>query len=291
MHSADLARLASITSFFADVLQVVGSAEVDDITVEPDGTWRSDDDKFGTAQPKSKLPSRDSSVKPDIATSVKAEGSTSVAPEDKGKGKAVEALTLDSDDDDDEDAQPLAKRQRLFGAYRGGPTISLDSSPGLSAFGGSGGANGGAGGGAAGSKRMETIDLTLSDSEDDAPLAARRVPPAPAPAPAPIVNRAASHTNYAPPPPLPRPASAAGSASSGAGAAAPPPPPPPSNGMFAGGASAAETQEAMRRQMAEQALARHMADMRRRSELEREAEAEAEAEAAAAEDYGYEGEY
>lgn len=81
---------------------------------------------------------------------------------DKGKSKlSEEALLLDSDD---EDSQPLAKRQRLNGVGLSN-AISLGSSP-----------IGSPRVGNPASKRMDTIDLTLSDSEDDA----RPSPPRPA---------------------------------------------------------------------------------------------------------------
>ncbi|ORY59876.1 PINIT domain-domain-containing protein [Leucosporidium creatinivorum] len=229
-------------NFFLDVLKTIGSAEVDAITVEPDGTWRSDNDKFGTAQPKSVVPSRAGSVKPDISGLNSLEGST--APEGKGKGKAVvtEALTLDSDDDDDDDL-PLAKRPRLNGAGGGyrtslGGTLSIDSSP-APAFGGSNG-----GGGPPPPRRMETIDLTLSDSDDDAPPPPRPARPLPA-----------AHSAYVPPPPVPRPNSAASSSNGGAG----------SSGY---GATDFQAQETLRKQLAEQAQRRQIEDIRRRREEE-----------------------
>ena len=225
-------------SFFADVLKTIGSAEVDAITIEPDGTWRSDNDKFGTAQPKSTAPSRAASVKPDISGFGNASGEGSAAPEGKGKGKAAtvtEALTLDSDDDEDD--QPLAKRQRLNGLAGGyGGTISIDSSPAPGAF----RPSSAAGGAAPAQRRMDTIDLTLSDSDDDPP-------PAAAAAPAP-------HLSAYVPPPIPRPGSAA-SSSNGAGGQ--------SQGQGAQGDS-----EALRRRLAQQAQLRQVEDLRRRREEE-----------------------
>lgn len=216
------------------MLKTVGSAEVDAISVEPDGTWRSDNDKFGTAQPKSVVPSRAGSVKPDISDLKSVEGSA--APEGKGKGKAVtEALTLDSDDDDDD--MPLAKRPRLNGAggYRMslGGTLSIDSSPAP--------ANGRGGGAPPPPRRMETIDLTLSDSDDDAPPPPARPPPP------------ATHSAYVPPPPIPRPASATSSSNGAAG----------SSGY---GVTEYQAQEALRKQLAEQAQRRQLDDIRRRRE-------------------------
>lgn len=97
---------------------------------------------------------------------------------DNGKGKSKlseEALLLDSDDEDDD--EPLAKRQKLNGVG-GPPTISLGSSPVASPYAGNGSA------GISG-RRMDTIDLTLSDDDDDPP-------------PPPVAKNA-----HAPPPPMP----------------------------------------------------------------------------------------
>jgi hypothetical protein len=215
------------------VLKTIGSAEVDAISVEPDGTWRSDNDKFGTAQPKSVVPSRAGSVKPDISGLNSLEGSTALEGKGKGKALVTEALTLDSDDDDD---MPLAKRPRLNGAGGGfrtslGGTLSIDSSPAPN------GAGGGGGGAPPPPRRMDTIDLTLSDSDDEAPTPAARPPPA-------------AHSAYVPPPPVPRPASAASS----------------SNGAAGYGASDFQAQEALRKQLAEQAQRRQLDDIRRRRE-------------------------
>lgn len=152
----------------------VCSSEVEGIVVNPDGTWRSDDDRHGTAPPKSDAPSRaqsttrGDSMKPDPAalSGALSNGNGTV---DKGKSKlSEEAVLLDSDDDEDD--QPLAKRQRLNGV-KPSHAISLGSSP-----------IGSPRTGNAPSKRMDTIDLTLSDSDDDevrpaAPPVTRPPPP------------------------------------------------------------------------------------------------------------------
>lgn len=166
---------------------------VDAVTVNPDGTWRSDDNKHGTGPPRPEKtatndstrnsPDRDreESTKPDISGNENGNGNG------KGKSKQPEALTLDSDSDGDD--QPLAKRPRIggFGGNGGVGGSSASGSP-FTAEGGSGATNGWRGGGRGAS---EVLDLTLTDSEDDAPA-----PPArPAPIRPPIGLNGAARTS------------------------------------------------------------------------------------------------
>lgn len=186
-----------VDGFFQSILESCPSS-VDDVSVEPDGTWRSSDDKFGTAKPRSTAPSRDASMKPDPAllsangyvsgngngnghgSSITGGGGSSrhQSPDDP-KGKERPSVAIDLSDTDDED-QPLFKRQRTDG------------------FGGNGFGNGGAYGSSvpprmqhlggpisvgssptpppALQKRTEMVDLTL-DSDEESDAGPARVPP------------------------------------------------------------------------------------------------------------------
>ncbi|KAI5478361.1 zinc finger, MIZ-type protein [Pseudohyphozyma bogoriensis] len=120
-----------VDGYTEDILKTCPSS-VDGVTVNPDGTWRSDDDKYGTAPPKTSSTPQSGTPLPDL----------------KGKGKAVDQsqsqlqgeLMLLSDDDD----EPVPQRR----------VVSLGSSPDGPPL-------------AAGKKAAEVIDLTLSDSEDE----------------------------------------------------------------------------------------------------------------------------
>lgn len=144
-------HILSCRRYFQDILNTCPS-HIDSVTVEPDGTWRSSDDKHGTGKPRSTVPSRANSVKPDLSSLDRfANGDGN----GKGKGKAradQESLTIDSDDDEDDD-EPLAKRVKVDDS--GGGSISLGSSPMPQ------------GGVSQKKKKMETIDLTLSDSDEE----------------------------------------------------------------------------------------------------------------------------
>ncbi|GAA6021539.1 hypothetical protein JCM11491_006479 [Sporobolomyces phaffii] len=160
-----------VDGYFEEILKICPSS-VDSVTVNPDGTWRSDDNKHGTGPPRaekasahnastrnSPRPEREESTKPDISG--------------KGKSKAQpEALTLDSDSED----EPLAKRPRTgaFGLNGGGAGGSSSGSPFVAGTNSNGLRNG--------RGASEVLDLTLSDSDDDQPPPAR---PAPRP---PIAN-------------------------------------------------------------------------------------------------------
>ncbi|GAA5821657.1 hypothetical protein JCM10212_004313 [Sporobolomyces blumeae] len=178
-----------VDGYFEEILRVCPSS-VDSVTVEPDGTWRSDDNKYGTAPPRATKSNgastgannsprggslgaaaagttngwenRDGSVKPDVS-----------GENGKGKGRAdpPEALLLDSDDDDDDDAdgQPLAKRQRV-GVFAAPTSTQYANGTGQGSRGVS-----------------EVLDLTLTDSEDEAP-------PPPPPRPPPFSRTTSSMT-------------------------------------------------------------------------------------------------
>ncbi|GAA5825637.1 hypothetical protein JCM3770_001175 [Rhodotorula araucariae] len=149
-----------VDGYLEDILKVCSSS-VEAVTVEPDGTWRSDNNKFGTAKPRSVLPSATSSRRNTPVVNGGGAPSSAGGASDKGKQRATDGelvLSDDDDDDDDSDDMPLAKRPRLMGSASGGGTP-------LSAAGGAGA-----------SRRREVVDLTLSSDEDDDP------PPAPRPA-------------------------------------------------------------------------------------------------------------
>ncbi|GAA5956340.1 hypothetical protein JCM3765_005633 [Sporobolomyces pararoseus] len=175
-----------VDGYFEDILKTCSSS-VDAVTVNPDGTWRSDDNKFGTGPPRPEKSStnnsstrnsprredqdREESTKPDINGNGNGNG--------KGKAKAQpEALTIDSDSDDD---GPLAKRPRIGGFGAGGASHS--GSPFLNGSGTNGVRNG--------RGASEVLDLTLSDSDDDQSAPVTRPPPQPA---APSISRQNSNS-------------------------------------------------------------------------------------------------
>ncbi|GJN91907.1 hypothetical protein Rhopal_004932-T1 [Rhodotorula paludigena] len=168
-----------VDGYLEDILKICSSS-VESVTVEPDGTWRSDNNKFGTAKPRSvagsAVPSGRSTPLPPSALASGSsaadggDGANSSADEagagdGKGKPRASEALLLSDDSDDDD--MPLAKRPRLVV-----PSSASGSATPFSTA----SANGGGGGGL--SKRREVVDLTLDSEDEDAP------PPPPPPPPA-----------------------------------------------------------------------------------------------------------
>ncbi|KAM0791998.1 hypothetical protein ACM66B_007109 [Microbotryomycetes sp. NB124-2] len=157
--------------YVQDILDAC-DGEVDAVTIEPDGTWRSDNDKFGTAPAKAKPSTANNSNGASRTSSIKPEPEANGGGLEKQNGSTAEALTLD-DSDDDDGGERAAKRPRLE---------NRTSSFGEGGSGGSGrsspiGANrtNGGGGGVPSGRRMETIDLTFSDSDDDG--AEQRIPP------------------------------------------------------------------------------------------------------------------
>ncbi|GAA5893200.1 hypothetical protein JCM6882_003911 [Rhodosporidiobolus microsporus] len=159
-----------VDGYLQNILKICND-DVDEVRVEPDGTWRSDDDKHGTAKPRTAPTS----------TANTSSRNTPLGRDDKGKGRATppddgphvdgraggsaangsESVLLLDSDDDDEDDQPLAKRPRLNGGFSGAAT------PLSSAEGSVQPSNGAA-------KKGEVLDLTLSSDEDDEPV---RPPP------------------------------------------------------------------------------------------------------------------
>lgn len=143
-------------SYFDDILKTCPSS-IDAATVEPDGTWRSSDDKHGTGKRKSMVPANSMDL-------------------DKGKGRAYDhgSILIDSEDDDDDevDSKPLVDRIGGFKRAKHN-MISLDSSPSPSSQGGSSSVTGAA---ARKSRSTEIIDLTLSSDDDEPPP---RPPPGP----------------------------------------------------------------------------------------------------------------
>lgn len=140
------------------------------MTVEPDGTWRSDDNKHGTAKPRTAPASAAGSGRNTPVTAPdpgKLNSLNGLNANGKGKARASsamasEALTLDSDTDED-DERP-AKRSRVSGTAP--MTASGTGTPGSSAS-----ANGLA------SRANEVLDLTLdSDDDNPPPQAAARGP-------------------------------------------------------------------------------------------------------------------
>ncbi|GAA5876930.1 hypothetical protein JCM3774_000542 [Rhodotorula dairenensis] len=165
-----------VDGYFEDILKVCSSA-VDSVTVEPDGTWRSDNNKFGTAKPRVVSASASTSVRNSPAPSASSGDRKPFSGSGNGTA-AREAVTLelDSDDDDDEDdesAQPLAKRPRLNGhaSFRANGGGSLTP------------AGGRIGTGTPLSATNDVLDLTLSSDDDDDTGAP---PPRPAAAAAPM---------------------------------------------------------------------------------------------------------
>ncbi|GAA5917532.1 hypothetical protein JCM8208_001582 [Rhodotorula glutinis] len=188
-----------VDGYFEDILKVCSSA-VDAVTVEPDGTWRSDNDKYGTAKPRSSLASanasgRNTPVGNGVGGGRETPGSgggggggAGGGASDKGKQRAEGELVLLSDDESDDSDAPLAKRRRVDwgGPGAGGGTASA----------GTGGSSTPLGGGGGGARRREVVDLTLSsDDEDDGgrPAAAR-----------PTSTATAAATTRLPPPPMER---------------------------------------------------------------------------------------
>lgn len=168
----------ALLRYFADILSICPSS-VDSVQVEPDGTWRSSDDKYGTAKPKTAANSTTNSGTntPRAGVNNAAMGGlgglgAKLLPElnggesmDKGKGKAVnqDALTLDSDDDEDDylggdggnkngDQKPSVGNGTARRVISIGSSVTPEPTT-------NGNGNGG-------KKQSEVIDLTL-DSDDD----------------------------------------------------------------------------------------------------------------------------
>ncbi|BGO98903.1 E3 SUMO-protein ligase pli1 [Rhodotorula toruloides] len=158
-----------VDGYFEDILKICPSS-VESVTVEPDGTWRSDDNKHGTAKPRTAPASAAGSGRNTPVTAPdpgKLNSLNGLNANGKGKARASsamasEALTLDSDTDED-DERP-AKRSRVSGTAP--MTASGTGTPGSSAS-----ANGLA------SRANEVLDLTLdSDDDNPPPQAAARGP-------------------------------------------------------------------------------------------------------------------
>lgn len=148
-------------SYFEDILKICSSA-VDTVTVEPDGTWRSDNNKFGTAKPRpdptaSKPNSKRNSPEPGPSS---ASGPKSTAMRQR------ETLEIDDSDESDGDT-PLVKRPRLNG-YPSNGTVGSSSTTPNGARAGTGTPLSGATG--------EVLDLTLSSDDDDEADAQPRAP-------------------------------------------------------------------------------------------------------------------
>ncbi|GAA5828078.1 hypothetical protein JCM11251_005720 [Rhodosporidiobolus azoricus] len=158
-----------VDGYLQDILKECNE-DVDEVRVEPDGTWRSDDDKHGTAKPRTAPASTRNSPGPDD------KGKGRATPPDDGPhidggaatAKSAEESVLLLDSDDDEDDQPLAKRPRLDDGGFSGVATPLSAA----STGGSVQPMNGAGG----AKKGEVLDLTLSSDEEDEPPI--RPPPA-----------------------------------------------------------------------------------------------------------------
>lgn len=118
-----------VDGFFQSILAAVPSS-VEEVSVEPDGTWRSPDDKYGTAKPRSTVPSRDGSTKPDLSalnngslapggSSANGGSSRYGTPADDNRAKARSSVAIDLSSDDDGEAEPLAKRQKVSITFNG----------------------------------------------------------------------------------------------------------------------------------------------------------------------------
>lgn len=156
-------------SYFEDILAVCPES-VEGVSVEPDGTWRSDDDKHGTAKPRTAPPSAATSTggntpfedlkgkareTPADSTEGSRAGSAAITGKSgNGIGGGGHVLTLDDDSEDDE---PLAKRART------GASVSTSSA--------------GAGAAAIPPPAGGVLDLTLSSDDDDEAAPVRAPPP------------------------------------------------------------------------------------------------------------------
>ncbi|GAA5857975.1 hypothetical protein JCM9279_005132 [Rhodotorula babjevae] len=192
-----------VDGYFEDILKVCSSA-VEAVTVEPDGTWRSDNDKYGTAKPRSSLASANASGRNTPIGNgngagagagergTPGSGGGGGAASDKGKQRANGELVLLSDDESDDSDAPLAKRRRVDYGGGGGGSASVGTGGSSTPLGGGGGA-----------RRREVVDLTLSSDDEDEPRAGAGAGGAAA-----------------------RPTSTTTAASATPGAAPPPPPPP-----------------------------------------------------------------
>ena len=197
-----------VDGFFQSILAACPSS-IDEVSVEPDGTWRSSDDKYGTAKPKSTAPSRDGSIKPDLSalnngslvpggSSANGGSSRYGTPADDHRGKVRSSLAIDlSSDDDgdgdgdgDGDSEPLAKRQKVSITFNGisgnghvhggyGSSVPSRMQESISVGSSSPPAGAGAAHTPRGATRTEVVDLTLSSDEEDEGLP--RVPPRPRP--------------------------------------------------------------------------------------------------------------
>ncbi|KAM0745925.1 hypothetical protein T439DRAFT_360878 [Meredithblackwellia eburnea MCA 4105] len=157
-----------VDGYFEDILNVCSSS-VDDVRIEPNGLWRSSDEKYGTAPPKLKTASTAASANPSRSSSAAigvgdSSSSSNLNPNGKGKERASESLTLDSDTDDDGPV-PSNSRPPAFRKPSTAPVLSIGSTPPSETS------------AVRGQKRpAEVIDLTLSDDDDDdvpAPAAKR----------------------------------------------------------------------------------------------------------------------
>ncbi|KWU42583.1 zf-MIZ-domain-containing protein, partial [Rhodotorula sp. JG-1b] len=93
-----------VDGYLEDILKICSSS-VDSVTVEPDGTWRSDNDKFGTAKPRIAA-SSSTSVRNSPTPSATNGGdkkpfSGSGSGSGTGGGRGAVTLELDSDSGDD----------------------------------------------------------------------------------------------------------------------------------------------------------------------------------------------
>ncbi|GAA5979879.1 hypothetical protein JCM11641_007574 [Rhodosporidiobolus odoratus] len=119
-----------VDGYFQDILAVC-SDNVDTVSVEPDGTWRSDDDKHGTAKPKNPANSALNSSRNTPLDGAVDKGKKRATPDDDdddeggagggGGGRSGAVLTLDSDDESED--MPLAKRPRLGGPASATPSV------------------------------------------------------------------------------------------------------------------------------------------------------------------------
>jgi hypothetical protein len=138
----------TVDGYFAEILKECPSS-VEEVIVEPDGTWRTSDGKYGTSK-----------LKPTSQAGTSADNAASPVSADAGGKERAEELTLDSDDE-----APLAKRARHD--YDRHTPLSVGSTPAAVTS------------AVAPARRVEVIDLTLSDSDDEGATAPRtQVPPA-----------------------------------------------------------------------------------------------------------------
>lgn len=139
-----------ITSYSVDILKAC-SDSIEEVTIEPDGNWHTDDNQYGSAEWLATAPPRVKSQPESRRNSMPPPPAQSGSPTSDDKGKAKAVVILSSDDETDEDFDvPLANGRA---PDRG---ASTSRTPAVRPAG-----------------QQDVIDLTFdSDDDDEQPLAA-----------------------------------------------------------------------------------------------------------------------